>query len=92
MNTDCNTSILVPALLSCQYDFVSRTDCIPLLFRRLSDDIIECVMPPAVPDLAENVTVCVEYDERPCERLSSVFYYEKNPVISIVKPNKSYLR
>ncbi|XP_017323336.1 plexin-D1 [Ictalurus punctatus] len=66
----------------------STQDC---KINRLSDDIIECVMPPAVPDLAENVTVCVEYDERPCERLSSVFYYEKNPVISIVKPNKSYL-
>ncbi|GAA6108332.1 plexin-D1 [Tachysurus ichikawai] len=59
---------------------------------RLSDDIIECVMPPAGHDLAENVTVCVEYDERPCERqLSGVFFYEKNPVISTVKPNKSYL-
>ncbi|KAK3539437.1 hypothetical protein QTP70_007782 [Hemibagrus guttatus] len=59
---------------------------------RLSDDIIECVMPPAGHDLAENVTVCVEYDQRPCERqLSGVFFYEKNPVISTVKPNKSYL-
>ncbi|TSL97267.1 Plexin-D1 [Bagarius yarrelli] len=59
---------------------------------RLSDELIECVMPPAAQDLVENVTVCVEYDEMPCERqLSGVFFYEKNPVISIVKPNKSYL-
>ncbi|KAI5101511.1 plexin-D1 precursor, partial [Silurus meridionalis] len=58
----------------------------------LSDDVIECVMPLAVSDLADNVTVCVEYDERPCERdLSTLFFYENNPVISSVKPNKSYL-
>ncbi|KAF5893208.1 plexin-D1, partial [Clarias magur] len=59
---------------------------------RLLDDLIECVMPPAVPDVAENVTVCVEYDGRSCDRrLSGVFFYEKNPVINSVKPNKSYL-
>uniref|UniRef100_A0A4W4DQ77 Sema domain-containing protein n=1 Tax=Electrophorus electricus TaxID=8005 RepID=A0A4W4DQ77_ELEEL len=59
---------------------------------RLSGDVIECVMPRAVPDFADNVTVCVEYDGMPCERrLSGVFFYEKNPTISTVKPNKSYL-
>lgn len=63
------------------------------LFHRLSDDLIECVMPPAGHGLAENVTVCVEYDQRPCEsQLSGVFVYEMNPIISTVKPNKSYLR
>lgn len=94
LNTDHKTYILITAVLHKDiHDIISYTDLTPLTLHRLSDDVIECVMPPAVSDLAENVTVCVEYDEMPCERhLSGVFYYEKNPVISIVKPNKSYLR
>ncbi|KAI4889334.1 hypothetical protein NFI96_023916, partial [Prochilodus magdalenae] len=59
---------------------------------KLSGDIIECLMPPAVPDHAENVTVCVEYDGKPCEEnLSSRFSYKNNPTISNIKPDKSYL-
>uniref|UniRef100_A0AAR2L5W9 Sema domain-containing protein n=1 Tax=Pygocentrus nattereri TaxID=42514 RepID=A0AAR2L5W9_PYGNA len=60
---------------------------------KLSDDIIECWMPPAVPDHAEDVSVCVEYDGKPCEsHLSSTFSYKNNPTISDIKPKKSYLR
>ncbi|XP_036434838.1 plexin-D1 [Colossoma macropomum] len=59
---------------------------------KLSGDIIECWMPPAVPDHAEDVSVCVEYDGKPCEKhLSSMFSYKNNPTISDIKPKKSYL-
>ncbi|XP_022526471.2 plexin-D1 [Astyanax mexicanus] len=58
----------------------------------LSADIIQCVMPPAVPEHAEDVWLCVEYNGRPCERhLSRSFSYQNNPTISKIKPNKSYL-
>uniref|UniRef100_A0A671RYF9 Plexin-D1-like n=1 Tax=Sinocyclocheilus anshuiensis TaxID=1608454 RepID=A0A671RYF9_9TELE len=60
----------------------------------LSSDVIKCVMPPAKPAVAENVSVCVVYDDRPCLSASPsfTFTYEKNPTISHIRPNKSFLR
>uniref|UniRef100_A0A671RYK3 Plexin-D1-like n=1 Tax=Sinocyclocheilus anshuiensis TaxID=1608454 RepID=A0A671RYK3_9TELE len=57
-------------------------------------DVIKCVMPPAKPAVAENVSVCVVYDDRPCLSASPsfTFTYEKNPTISHIRPNKSFLR
>ncbi|XP_059358937.1 plexin-D1 isoform X2 [Carassius carassius] len=59
----------------------------------LSGDVIKCVMPPAEPAVAENVSVCVVYDGRPCLSTSPsfMFTYEKNPTISHIRPNKSFL-
>uniref|UniRef100_A0A8C2J142 Plexin D1 n=1 Tax=Cyprinus carpio TaxID=7962 RepID=A0A8C2J142_CYPCA len=59
----------------------------------LSSDVIKCVMPPAEAAVAENVSVCVVYDGRPCLSTSPsfTFTYEKNPTISHIRPNKSFL-
>ncbi|XP_026106054.1 plexin-D1 [Carassius auratus] len=59
----------------------------------LSRDVIECVMPPAEAAVAENVSVCVVYDGQPCFSTSPrfTFTYEKNPTISHIRPNKSFL-
>ncbi|XP_052461186.1 plexin-D1 isoform X1 [Carassius gibelio] len=59
----------------------------------LSRDVIECVMPPAEAAIAENVSVCVVYDGRPCFSTSPrfTFTYEKNPTISHIRPSKSFL-
>uniref|UniRef100_A0A9J8AAZ2 Plexin D1 n=1 Tax=Cyprinus carpio carpio TaxID=630221 RepID=A0A9J8AAZ2_CYPCA len=56
-------------------------------------DVIKCVMPPAEAAVAENVSVCVVYDGRPCLSTSPsfTFTYEKNPTISHIRPNKSFL-
>uniref|UniRef100_A0A9J8A0D1 Plexin D1 n=1 Tax=Cyprinus carpio carpio TaxID=630221 RepID=A0A9J8A0D1_CYPCA len=55
--------------------------------------VIKCVMPPAEAAVAENVSVCVVYDGRPCLSASPsfTFTYEKNPTISHIRPNKSFL-
>uniref|UniRef100_A0A8C1RZD8 Plexin D1 n=1 Tax=Cyprinus carpio TaxID=7962 RepID=A0A8C1RZD8_CYPCA len=60
----------------------------------LSSKVIKCVMPPAEAAVAENVSVCVVYDGRPCLSASPsfTFTYEKNPTISHIRPNKSFLR
>uniref|UniRef100_A0A673H8U9 Plexin-D1-like n=1 Tax=Sinocyclocheilus rhinocerous TaxID=307959 RepID=A0A673H8U9_9TELE len=57
-------------------------------------DVIECVMPPAEAAAAENVSVCVVYDSQPCLSASPsfTFTYEKNPTISHIRPNRSFLR
>uniref|UniRef100_A0A8C2E0Y6 Plexin D1 n=1 Tax=Cyprinus carpio TaxID=7962 RepID=A0A8C2E0Y6_CYPCA len=49
----------------------------------LSSKVIKCVMPPAEAAIAENVSVCVVYDGRPCLSTSPsfTFTYEKNPTI-----------
>ncbi|XP_067096342.1 plexin-D1 [Osmerus mordax] len=56
-------------------------------------DTIECTMPAAVHTHTEAVTVCVEFEDIPCQNpaLSTMYTYEKNPSISFIKPNKSYL-
>ncbi len=60
-------------------------------FRRLSSEVIKCVMPPAELAVAENVSVCVVYDGRPCLSASPsfTFTYEKNPTISHIRPAKA---
>ncbi|XP_066499462.1 plexin-D1 [Hoplias malabaricus] len=79
LNTGSTVRVKVNSTQDCKID-------------KLSDDIIECLMPPAVPDHAEDVSVCVEYDGNPCEpHLSKVFSYKNNPTISFIKPTKSYL-
>lgn len=66
--------------------------CFRLCVCRRSSEVIGCVMPPAA--LAENVSVCVVYDGRPCLSTSPsfTFTYEKNPTISQITPSKSFLR
>ncbi|XP_026187481.1 plexin-D1 [Mastacembelus armatus] len=58
-----------------------------------TDENIECTMPPALQTHADSVTVCVEFENLPCqsEDLSTTYTYEKNPTISFIQPKKSYL-
>ncbi|MBN3302109.1 PLXD1 protein, partial [Amia calva] len=58
-----------------------------------SEKNIKCTMPAAKYPKTEGVEVCVEFEEMPCQAShSSVLYtYEKNPVLSEIKPQKSYL-
>lgn len=51
-------------------------------------------MPPALQAHADSVTVCVEFENLPCqsEERSAVYTYEKNPTVSFIHPKKSYLR
>uniref|UniRef100_A0A3B3SNE6 Plexin D1 n=1 Tax=Paramormyrops kingsleyae TaxID=1676925 RepID=A0A3B3SNE6_9TELE len=61
---------------------------------RKDADTIECTMPPAEhtrPDTT--VSVCVEFEELPCQNLQNSSYtYERNPIITGIHPQKSYLR
>lgn len=63
------------------------------LFRK-TDETIECTMPPALQVYTDSVTVCVEFENLPCQsaELSATYTYEKNPTISFIHPKKSYLR
>ncbi|KAM4610879.1 plexin-D1 [Polymixia lowei] len=56
-------------------------------------DTIECTMPAAVHAHTEPVVVCVEFENLPCQsaEIITMYTYEKNPTISFIKPNKSYL-
>ncbi|KAM9350526.1 plexin-D1 [Symphorus nematophorus] len=58
-----------------------------------TDETIECTMPPALQPHTETVTVCVVFENLPCqsEQLSTPYTYEKNPTISFIHPKKSYL-
>uniref|UniRef100_A0A4W6D7T6 Plexin D1 n=1 Tax=Lates calcarifer TaxID=8187 RepID=A0A4W6D7T6_LATCA len=58
-----------------------------------TDETIECTMPPALQVNTESVTVCVEFENLPCQsaELSTTYTYEKNPIISFIHPKKSYL-
>ncbi|XP_061909562.1 plexin-D1 [Entelurus aequoreus] len=58
-----------------------------------TDDTIECTMPPALQATSESVVVCVEFENVAChsEELSTTYLYEKNPTISFIKPDKSFL-
>ncbi|KAM3618334.1 uncharacterized protein V6R79_019210 [Siganus canaliculatus] len=58
-----------------------------------TDETIECTMPPALQAHTEAVTVCVEFENLPCQsaELSTTYTYEKNPTISFIHPKKSYL-
>nr|XP_057908610.1 plexin-D1 [Doryrhamphus excisus] len=58
-----------------------------------TDDKMECTMPPALQASSELVVVCVEFENVPChsEELSTTYMYDKNPTISFIKPDKSFL-
>ncbi|KAM9344220.1 plexin-D1 isoform 2-T2 [Pholidichthys leucotaenia] len=57
------------------------------------DRMIECIMPPVSQAYTDPVTVCVEFEDLPCqgEELSTTYTYEKNPTISFIHPQKSFL-
>ncbi|XP_042347723.1 plexin-D1 isoform X2 [Plectropomus leopardus] len=61
--------------------------------REKTDETIECTMPPALHAHTDSVTVCVEFENLPCQsaELSTTYTYEKNPVINFIHPKKSYL-
>lgn len=61
---------------------------------RKTDQTIKCIMPPALEADAELVTVCVEFEDHPCEEanISTMYTYEQNPTISSIHPTKSFLR
>uniref|UniRef100_A0A672ZR40 Sema domain-containing protein n=1 Tax=Sphaeramia orbicularis TaxID=375764 RepID=A0A672ZR40_9TELE len=58
-----------------------------------TDETIECTMPPALLPYTDSVLVCVEFESLPCQsdQLSTTYTYEKNPSISFIHPEKSYL-
>ncbi|KAJ8394770.1 hypothetical protein AAFF_G00041250 [Aldrovandia affinis] len=58
-----------------------------------SSDIIECKMPAAEQARVDPIPVCVEFEDLPCQssRLSLLYTYEKDPIISVIQPSKSYL-
>uniref|UniRef100_A0A8K9XLC4 Plexin D1 n=1 Tax=Oncorhynchus mykiss TaxID=8022 RepID=A0A8K9XLC4_ONCMY len=60
----------------------------------LTKDTIECTIPAALHTHTEAVSVCVEFEDIPCQsaELLTQYIYEKNPTISYIKPRKSYLR
>lgn len=64
------------------------------LFFRKTDETIDCIMPAALLPHTDSVTVCVEFENVPCQsaELSTTYTYEKNPTISYIHPKKSYLR
>lgn len=51
-------------------------------------------MPAFAQAHADSVSVCVEFENLPCQRadLATVYTYKKNPTIFFIKPTKSYLR
>ncbi|TKS77778.1 Plexin-D1 Precursor [Collichthys lucidus] len=56
------------------------------------DETIECTMPQALQPHTDSVAVCVEFENVPCQsELSTTYTYEKNPIISFIHPQKSYL-
>ncbi|CAB1329302.1 unnamed protein product, partial [Coregonus sp. 'balchen'] len=59
----------------------------------LTEDTIECTMPAALHTHTEAVSVCVDFEDKPCQssELITQYIYEKNPSISYIKPRKSYL-
>uniref|UniRef100_A0A671VRB3 Plexin D1 n=1 Tax=Sparus aurata TaxID=8175 RepID=A0A671VRB3_SPAAU len=59
-----------------------------------TDETIDCIMPAALLPHTDSVTVCVEFENVPCQsaELSTTYTYEKNPTISYIHPKKSYLR
>nr|XP_040048112.1 LOW QUALITY PROTEIN: plexin-D1 [Gasterosteus aculeatus aculeatus] len=58
-----------------------------------TEETIECTMPAALQAHGDSVTVCVEFENLPCqsEERSAVYTYEKNPTVSFIHPKKSYL-
>uniref|UniRef100_A0A3Q1FN04 Plexin D1 n=1 Tax=Acanthochromis polyacanthus TaxID=80966 RepID=A0A3Q1FN04_9TELE len=58
-----------------------------------TDETIECTMPEAGQAHTDSVTVCVEFENLPCQvvELSATYTYEKNPTIGYIHPKKSFL-
>uniref|UniRef100_A0AAQ5WZE6 Sema domain-containing protein n=1 Tax=Amphiprion ocellaris TaxID=80972 RepID=A0AAQ5WZE6_AMPOC len=58
-----------------------------------TDETIECTMPRAPQAHTDSVTVCVEFEDLPCQgvELSATYTYEKNPTIGYIHPKKSFL-
>lgn len=58
-----------------------------------TDETIECTMPQALQAHTESVTVCLEFEDIPCQigKLSTTYTYEKNPTIGDIHPKKSFL-
>ncbi|XP_068185476.1 plexin-D1 [Antennarius striatus] len=58
-----------------------------------TEGTMECTMPPAPEEHTDSVSVCVEFENLPCQSadLSAAYTYEKNPTISSIRPTKSYL-
>uniref|UniRef100_A0A3P9JHF6 Plexin D1 n=1 Tax=Oryzias latipes TaxID=8090 RepID=A0A3P9JHF6_ORYLA len=58
-----------------------------------TDQTIECIMPKAEHAHAELLEVCVEFEEQPCQEdyLSQTYSYEKNPYITSIHPERSFL-
>ncbi|KAM4562125.1 plexin-D1 [Odontesthes bonariensis] len=58
-----------------------------------TEQMIECIMPPALQANTESVAVCVEFEDRPCQgmELNTTYTYERNPIISFIHPKKSFL-
>lgn len=63
-------------------------------FSRKTDETIECTMPAALQPNTDSVSVCVKFEEQPCQsaELSTTYTYEKNPTISFIQPKRSYIR
>lgn len=63
-------------------------------FHRKTDNVIECTMPAVTQAHVASVSVCVEFENLPCQRddLSTTYTYKKNPTIFFIEPTKSYLR
>lgn len=51
-------------------------------------------MPAVTQAYDSTVSVCVEFENLPCQRddLSTIYTYRKNPTIFFIEPTKSYLR
>ncbi|XP_072222407.1 plexin-D1 [Leuresthes tenuis] len=58
-----------------------------------TEQMLGCIMPPALQANTESVAVCVEFEDRPCQglELNTTYTYERNPIISSIHPKKSFL-
>lgn len=74
--------------------FFFKTDSFFSLPRSKTDDSMECIMPAVAQPQADQVSVCVQFEDLPCQsaELTTLYSYERNPVISDIHPKKSYLR
>uniref|UniRef100_A0A8C5D3U4 Sema domain-containing protein n=1 Tax=Gouania willdenowi TaxID=441366 RepID=A0A8C5D3U4_GOUWI len=69
---------------------VTVNDTLDCTITENTDEMIECIMPPALHTYTEPVIVCVEFEDIPCQgiELSTTYTYEKNPIISYIHPTK----
>uniref|UniRef100_A0A8C5D1F3 Sema domain-containing protein n=1 Tax=Gouania willdenowi TaxID=441366 RepID=A0A8C5D1F3_GOUWI len=71
---------------------VTVNDTLDCTITENTDEMIECIMPPALHTYTEPVIVCVEFEDIPCQgiELSTTYTYEKNPIISYIHPTKKF--